>query len=216
MAWTPPSAPKHNDLGEMPGIRDLTDAERDRMNANDPNQDGHVHIQRNMQAQDEATALYLTQTYGQLSMDVANFLEAWIEEETLLDDNIPDDYVPYNMFSDTFMDDIKDRLKKTMKTFSPRDVYDIAMYRDLTNHDFYYGVNIDSKTNECYAVITRVDRWEDDKNLDTESLSRYVAPEFLENPVDSRYDIVGDMTPSEVRRSLRKLGFIENLEVAGL
>jgi len=54
MAWTPPSAPKHTDLGEIPGIRELSDEERETLRANNPN--GGNLIMRNLDKREEETA----------------------------------------------------------------------------------------------------------------------------------------------------------------
>ena len=221
MGWTAPSAPKHNDLGEMPGVRrEITDEERERMNNNDPNQDNYTAILRNLDKREKEVAEQLVNTYGQTAMDVANFIERWNEEieeayEQADEDDDLDD-IDVNLFDDDLYDKIKERLKKTGDTFDPNDVYDIYLRRELSPEYFFYGVNVDSTTGECYAVITRMDLWHEYGKLDDKSFSKYVAPEFLSNPQDSRYDVVGDMTPSEVRRALRKLGFVERLEVAGL
>ena len=212
MGWSAPTAPKHTDLGEMPGLRSLSDEERDRMNKHDPNGDGRTAIRRNLEKQHNETVENLVNVYGQLAADVGNFLDEWAESVA---EEEPDDD-PTNVMSVTFRSHISDRLRETGETFDIEDVMDIALRRTLTPLSFYYGVNVDSTTGKCFAVVTRADLWEEDKRLDDLNFSQYVVPDFLVNPISSRYDIVNDMTPSQVRRELRKLGFIEKLEVAGL
>ena len=211
MGWSAPTVPKHTDLGEMPGLRSLSDEERERMNKNDPNGDGITAIRRNLKTQRNEIAENLVSTYGQLAADVGIFLDEWADSvaEEAEGDSI-------NVMSVMFRSHIADRLKETGETFDVEDVRDIALRRTLTPLSFYYGVNVDSKTGKCFAVVTRADLWEESKSLDDLSFSQYVVPDFLTNPISSRYDIVGDMSPSEVRRELRKAGFHEKLEVAGL
>ena len=56
----------------------------------------------------------------------------------------------------------------------------------------------------------------ENKIRDTDNLSSYVVPRCLSKPVDSKYEVEPEMAPSDIRRELKKNGFIENHEVAGL
>lgn len=208
MAWTPPTAPKHTDLGEIPGIRELSDEERATLEAADPN--GGMHsVRKNLEKREEATADALVNEYGQLAMDIGNFIDDWME-------NPSEDSPEFNILSETLYADIEGRLNDTKDMYGAEDVFDIACRRHLVPMMFYFGVNVDSTTGKTFVVVTKGGWWNEGKILDTDSLSRFIVPDFLSNPDDSRYDVDADMSPSEVRRELKKNGFIENHEVAGL
>lgn len=208
MAWTPPTAPKHTDLGEIPGIRELSDEERAKLEAADPN--GGMHsVGKNLEKHREATADDLVNEYGQLAMDIGNFIDDWEE-------NPSEDSPEFNILSETLYADIEERLNDTKDMYGADDVFDIACRRELVPMMFYFGVNIDATTGKPFAVVTRGDWWNNGKILDTDNLARFVVPECLSNPYNSRFDVDPDMSPSELRRELKKNGFIENHEVAGL
>ena len=207
MAWTPPTAPKHTDLGEIPGIRELSDEERETLQTNNP--DGGNQIRRNLDKREEETADALLNEYGQAAMDIGNFIDDW-------QDCPEEEGVEFSIFSATLQADIKERLKETGDIFDADDVFDVACRRTLLPMMFYFGVNIDSTTGNLFAVVTRGDWWNDGKIMDTDSLSRFVVPECLSNPYNSRYDVDDGVTPSALRRELKNQGFIENHEVAGL
>lgn len=208
MGWKAPSSPLHADLGEIPGIRELSDEERDKLAAND--HDGMHSVRKSLNERKDRVAADLLNDYGQLAMDVGNFIDAWADEPS-------EDGPEFDLMSDTLLYDIEEQLNITKDIFDKHDVYDIVCRRELAPMMFYFGINIDIKTKKPFIVVTREDFWDEDKTIDDDNLSRFVVPEFLVNPVDSKYEIDDpDMTPSEVRRDLLKNGFIENHGVAGL
>lgn len=207
MAWTPPSAPKHIDLGEIPGIRELSDEEKETLRTNNP--DGGNLVIRNLEKREEEISDALVNEYGQTAMDIGNFIDEWR-------DCPEEEGVEFSIFSATLQADIEERLKETGDIFDADDVFDVACRRTLLPMMFYFGVNMDSVTGKVFATVTRGDWWNDGKIMDTDSLSRFIVPEFLTNPNCSRYDVDEGMTPSKLRRELKNQGFIENHEVSGL
>jgi len=207
MGWTASTTPKYTNLGEIPGLRELSDKERAILEKNDPN-DGLHSIRKNLKKRDAAVAEKLLEDYGQLAMDIGNYIDDWIGS--------PDANSPvFNILSPTLFDDIKEQLFVTGDSYKADDVYDIAC-RQLQPMMFYFGVNIDAKTNDVYIVVTRRDYWDDNKTLDDSGISDYVIPDFLTKPQDSRYEIKEDYSPSKAKREMIKQGFIEKQEVAGL
>lgn len=207
MGWNAPTDVKHADLGEIPGIRELSDEERKKLEANDPNEGLHA-IKKNLKKREAAVAESLLEDYDQLAMDVGNFLDAWIETP---DPNSPE----YNLLAPTLYQDIIMQLVIAGESYAPDDVYDIALRRGLHPMMFYYGVNIGSD-GKPYIVITLRDDWDENKTLTDPDIISRVAPDFLIYTKDSKYKLAEDMSPSEARREMIKQAFVEKHEVAGL
>lgn len=207
MGWEAPTAPKHTDLGEIPGIRELSDEERETLRTNNP--DGGQVIGRNLEKRDEETADALVNQYGQLAMDIGNFIDEW-------DEDVEEEGIELDIMSVTLHEDIKERLRETGDIYDPDDVFDIACRRELVPMMFFFGVNMDATSGKIFVIVTRGDWWMESKTLDLDNLSRFVVPECLTNPVGCRYEVDPDMTPSAIRKELKNNGFIEQHEVAGL
>lgn len=211
MGWSASDTSKHSDLGEIPGIRELSDETRETLEKNDPN-GGIYDFKKNMEKRKQSIIDGLDRDYDEyIVKDTRYFIEAWIDCADGVDE-------PFNPLSPTFLDDIKIHLVNTNNnTLNADDVYDITCRTQLRPTMFYFGVNIDEKTNKPYTVVVRRDYWNENKTLvDINVLSDFVVPDFLTCPIDSRYEIIDDMTPSEVRRLMIKHGFVEKHEVAGL
>lgn len=208
MGWKASADVKHDDLGEIPGLRELSDKEREKLEKSDPN-DGLHAIKKNLRIREELVAELLLKDYDQIAIDVGNFTDNWLENP---DDNSPN----FDVFSPTFLQDINKQLKITGDIFNPYDVFDITCRRVLHPMMFYFGVNLDTKTNKPYVVITQRDLWDKDALQSDGEISKRVAPEFLSHATDTRFELINEMTPSKARREMYKQGFIEKHEVAGL
>lgn len=208
MGWKPPSAPLHTDLGEIPGVRELSAEEEKTLDNNAPDRDGQATISKRLTEREEKIAESLIDDYGQAAMDIGDMLDEWQYDE--------DSAVPFNIFSDTIDTDIYLHLKSTNSAYDAAMVYDIACKRTLQPFMFYYGINMDDTLPSGYfIVITSIDKWHKDRDVDSSELSDFIAPLFLTKIKDSTY-IAKDMSPSQVRRELIKNGFVERHEIAGL
>ncbi len=208
MGWKPQSTPVHTDLGEIPGVRELSAEEEKILDRNAPDRDGQATIRKRLSEREENIAETLVDDYGQDAIDIGNMLDGWIEDEQAA--------VPFDIFSDTIKTDIYLHLKSVGSSYDAAIAYDIACKRTLQPFMFYYGINMDDTLSSgFYVVITSIKRWHKDRDIDNSDLSDFVMPLFLTKINDSTYT-TKDMSPSQIRRELAKSGFVERHEVAGL
>lgn len=208
MGWKPPSAPVHTDLGEIPGVRELSTEEEKTLDRNAPDRDGQATVRKRLSEREENIAEALIDDYGQDAMDIGNMLDDWMEDEQAA--------VPFDIFSDTIKTDIYLHLKAIGSSHDAIMTHDIACKRILKPSMFFYGINMDDTLpSGFYVVITSIQRWYKDRDIDNSDLSDFVMPLFLTKVNDSTYT-AKDMSPSQIRRELAKSGFVERHEVAGL
>jgi len=202
MGWSAPTNPKHEDLGEIPGLRELSDEERERLEKNDPN-DGLHAVSKNLQKRNERVMGELTIQYPDTLSDIGGFISDWMDEMVAKD-------IPFSMHTDYFYEDIGKRLAHTGDTYNVADVHDIALRTTFQPPMFYYGIGLDEATSKPYVVITLGETWNETKVLDESDITDYVLPPFLDKSGGSRHELNEEMTPSLARREMIKQGFIEN------
>jgi len=204
MAWTPPITPKHDNLGEIPGIRQISDEERERMNANE--HFGHNSMARTMEERRKSILNSIMIEYGQAAVDVGAFIHEWRDDEeasTQLD-----------VLSPNLHNDIGLRIITQANTIDVDIAYDIICRCELIPTMFFFGINVDA-SGSPYVYIVGKDEWELNETMSDSDILTRVAPPFLKPVTNSHYIAVdSSMTASDMRRQMINNGFTQKHEVA--
>ena len=160
MGWTPSAKPLYPNLGELTGLREISDEERARMRENDPNNDEGAGVMRNLSEREKAVREELEIHYTEsVVMDSCDLIERWdaylhdeadtaAQNAALANPTLPvvDEYNEdiLGIFYDDFLNRLDDRIVDVGSSLVGKDVYDIAMKTLLTPQMFFYGIKTDS------------------------------------------------------------------------
>lgn len=212
MAWTPPTQ-KAFEPGEIPGKKTISAEEQANLDKNRPEKDvdamfGKTELHKDPEKvlalpeiQSSALDLILQKSEGQ---EIAVLLDEWKDNDEF--------GVLAKVLENGFWQQAEDKLDESGKDYEVEDVLEIVYLRELRSIMFYFGMGM--MNDEMVVVITPIPEWEEHKRWNDQSIADYVIPDFLLKLTKSIYSIKDDMTPSQVRKELIKLSFVEKHEIA--
>lgn len=200
MAWKPGNT-SQLDLGEIPHKRQISDEEFANMRANAPDREEHQAAMEYEKRQQ--TILEDIISAGDDAVDALTLI-------TDLQDNEEMGIGPM-VLDDGFVDAVETKLEERHSPLDIDTVIEVWYKKELTPEMFYFGIGMDNNNNP-YVTLVSIPYWEENGCLDDRGLEDHVAPGFLGRLMEATYEII-DKTPSQARRDLVKLGFIENHEI---
>ena len=209
MAWKLPTK-KAFDAGEIPGKKEISAAEQANLDKYRPDKDVEAMFGQgaavNQIGPGPGQSIPVNMPMAAYDPDIVDFLDDLKKQKKF---GIGD-----TVLATDFLILMEAEISAAGKTWDVYDALEIAYSRELFPPVFYFGMGMIN--NEMRVVMTPVVYWEQFQRLDDRSISDYILPDFLSRSMECVYDFDQNMTASQVRKELVKLGFVEKHEMVDI